>query len=231
MEQILLEAMLRHMEDREVVRDSQHGFNKSKSCLTNLAVFYNGVTTSVDKGRAMDVIYLDFLDEELAAWLHAEGSGKWFNVWMNSSDEQCPSGSVLGPILFNIFINEIGIGIECTLSKFVDDNKLSGAVDMPEEWVTIQRDLDKLEKWAHVNLMRFNKAKCKVLHVGRDNPQYQYRLGDEKIESSPAEKDLGVLVDESLDMSWQCVLAAQKANCILDCSKRSMSGKLREVIL
>jgi len=95
----------------------------------------------------------------------------------------------------------------------------------------IQRHLDRLERWASGNVMKFNNAKCKVLHVGQGNPKHEYKMGNEWMKSSPVEKDLGVLMDEKLDMSQRCMLAALKVNGILGCIKSSMASRLREGIL
>ncbi|CAM5077226.1 unnamed protein product [Eretmochelys imbricata] len=171
MEQVLKESILKHLEERKVIRKSQHGFTKGRSCLTNLIAFYDEITGSVDEGKAVDVLFLDFskafdtvshsiLVSKLKKYGLHECTIKWVESWLDCWAQRVvingsmsrwqpvssgvPQGLVLGPVLFNIFINNLEDGVDCTLSKFSDDTKRGGVVDMVAGRDRIQRDLDKL---------------------------------------------------------------------------------------
>ena len=191
--------------------------------MTHVVAFCDAGTALVNKGRATDDC-LDLckafnivLHHLLVSVLGRDGSEgctvQWIRNWLGGRSQSIvangttyrwrlvPQGLVLGLVLFNIFINDADSGVECPLSEFADDTKLSGAANTVGGREAIQRDPDRLEKWSHENLMRFNKAKCKVLHLGCGKPCYQYKLQDGKTEQSSAKKDLGELVDGKLDIS------------------------------
>jgi len=109
--------------------------------------------------------------------------------------------------------------------------KPGGVANTQEDCAAIQPDWGRLESWAERKLMKFSKGKCSVLHLGRNNPMQQYRPRTDLLESSSAERHLGVLEDDEFTVSQQCALAAKKANGILGCIKKSVASRSREVLL
>ena len=256
MESIIRDNIISHLNKYALIHSSQHGFTAGKSCQTNLIEYLNTLTTLVDEGHNIDVVYLDFAKAfdkvpHQRLLLKVEGlgiSGKvlaWIESWLTDRQQRVvlngkasewlpvtsgvPQGSVLGPTLFVIFINDLDGVVDLVdgfISKFADDTKYGRVVRSEEDCAKMQSDINKLLEWADTWQMEFNTKKCKIMHFGRTNPHHCYCMGGYApagtvLEEVSDEKDIGVIVSDTLKPSNQCARAAKRANSILGQMRRA----------
>ncbi len=221
LESIVRDNILEHVKEYKLIKESQHGFLKRRSCLTNLLEFLEFVTNYIDQGYPIDVIYLDFQKafdkvphKRLMMKINALGiTGEVFNWiwiadWLKDREQRVvllgsnskwtrvksgvPQGSVLGPLLFLIYINDIDDSVCSKLLKFADHTKVFSVVSTKNDIDRLQQDLLNLCNWSQDWLMLFNVDKCKVMHIGLNNSKANYEMNGKYLEEVTEERDLGV---------------------------------------
>ena len=234
--------MLDFLLKNNLLNNSQHGFLPSRSCCSALLSFMNYATNSVDNNKPVDVVYLDFTkafdsvphDHLIAKLTHIGFRGVVLNLIKSfltdrqqkvNIAESCsqyisvpsgvPQGSVLGPLLFLIYIDDIDTGISSNIIKFADDIKLFSSLNRADhssfdgtdnlfDW-PLQRDLDLISDWCNSWLLKLNPDKCSCLHIGRSNPHIKYNIKDSLIPPSDSVVDLGVVLTKDLKPSTHCL--------------------------
>ena len=205
-------------------------------------------TKALEQRIPVDIIYLDFkkafdsvphtrllsklqaygIGGKLYNWLCNYFTGRKQKVVLNNESSNwtsvtsgVPQGSVLGPLLFNIFINDLPSVVQSELVLFADDAKIYRTIQSDDDYLQLQQDLDNLFLWSCEWQLCFNVDKCKILHIGSNQHYRQYRLGGDFITVSDVEKDLGILIDNKLTFHKQCSTAVTKANKLLGIIRRS----------
>ena len=248
MESIVRDALVTHLMKNNLLTDDQHGFVPDRDCITQLLICMEEWTKMMEDGDCFDVIYTDFSKafdsvphERLFLKLESLGVKgdilKWIKSFLRGRT-QCvkvdgaksswkkvlsgiPQGSVIGPILFVIFINDMPDSVKHSLCKlFADDCKLYGKVTSAGVNM-VQEDLTNLEQWSRIWQLPFNAKKCKCMHFGHNNPNHTYVLDGQVLEAITNEKDLGVMVDNKLNFHVHAATATKKANQILGVIKRT----------
>ena len=242
----------------KLINTSQHEFLKARSCLTNLLCFFEEITKWVDDGSPVDVIYLDFQKafdkvphQRLILKLKSHGMGNsiinWIEQWLTDRRQRVvvdgevsswksvlsvvSQGSVLGLILFLVYINDLEEGVTGNILKFADDTKLFTKTKEIGDKFFLQDDIDKLVKWSEKWQMLFNFGKCKCLHIGPGNTSMNYEMGGTILSTTVKEKDLGVTMNANMKVSEQCRIAASKANQVLGMIRRNITYKDKSLIV
>jgi retron-type reverse transcriptase len=193
--------MVKFLERNHLIKNSQQGFRNKRSCLTNLLAFMEKVAEYLDSGEPVDVVFLDFqkafdkvphkrlieslrdigIKGKLLSWIEEWLKGRKQRVVINGKASEwievesgVPQGSILGPLLFIIFINGIDEGILSDILKFADDTKIFGKAGTSESVNKLRADLQVLWKWTVKWQMNFNIDKCKVMHIGANNLEEDY---------------------------------------------------------
>jgi ribonuclease P/MRP protein subunit RPP40 len=252
MESILRDAMMDHFNTNKMLSNNQYGFWSKRSTTLQLLRVLDDWTQSMDRRKDIDVIYLDFSKAfdtvphvRLMKKLEAYGIQGMLWCWVEdflrnrrqkvtvngaSSDwlkvhSGIPQGSVLGPLLFVLYINDMPDVLENMAMMFADDSKVYAEVANLEDQQKLQRDVDSLMAWSEKWQLRFNVDKCKVVHYGRRNPCYPYEMSKEGaaqlLAEDTEEKDLGVLFDTTLKFSKHVAMIASKANRMVGLIRRS----------
>ena len=257
-ESIIADLIVKHIEENKLMLNSQHGFRHNRSCLTNLLEFFHSMFSIYDNSRAIDVLYLDFQKafdkvphKKLMAKIRALGITEevadWIEDWLRNRKQRVvingeasewadvtsgvPQGSVLGPLLFLIYINDIDIGLSSRIAKFADDTKLGINAADPADIEALHNDLKKLGEWSKRWQMPFNTEKCKVMHIGNNNPQANYSLLGKEIKSVEQEEDLGVIISKDLKSTKQCIKVEKKAQKLVGYIKRQFKYRDKETVL
>jgi hypothetical protein len=220
--------------------------------------FLHFTSEYVDNGEPVDVIYLDFQKafdkvphKRLMMKLNAYGVkgavATWIQNWLDNREQRVvlnqsvsewtkvlsgvPQGSVLGPLLFIVYINDIDKSVLSKLSKFADDTKVFSTVSTKAEIEKLRLDLRNLFKWSEDWQMLFNVEKCKIMHFGKNNVKADYSMNGKILEVVNEERDLGVIVQDDLKVSQQCVKVVKTANKVLGMISRTFVCRSKDVIL
>ena len=239
-----------HQESSKLLDQNQHGFRSRRSCLTQLLEYFSDVHNSLESEGPVDAIYLDFrkafdtvphkrliskvkslgITGKILKWIESFLTGRTQRVIVKGvlSDSLSvwsgvPQGSVLGPILFLIFINDLLEKIKSKGKLFADDTKLYRSVKTQADRELLQEDLLKLQDWCQKWLLQFNEKKCKVMHIGRFNPKYNYHLNNQTLEETNVEKDLGVYVTPDWKSYTHVSKVAAKANAMVGWIKKTFT--------